>query len=98
MRANRAMYDPANKSKIVDIAVKEGKIDPVIASDTFDLLVKAKAWPQNEGVPKTFIEGTIKSEKDFGKITKDLTFDQIVDLSIVKKVVDQLGRKADFPY
>ncbi len=98
MRANRAMYDAANKSKIVDIAVKEGKIDPAIASDTFDLLVKAKAWPQNEGVPKSFIEGTVKSEKDFAKITKDLTFDQIADLSIAKKVVDQLGRKTDFPY
>ena len=97
MRANRAMYDPANKSKIVDIAVKEGKIDPAIASDTFDLLVKAKAWPQNEGVPKSFIEGTIKSEKDFGKITANLTFDQVVDLSITKKVVEQLGRK-DFVY
>ena len=98
MRANRAMYDPANKQKIVDIAVKEGKIDPTIAADTFDLLVKAKAWPQNEGVPQKFIEGTIKSEKDFGKITKGLTFDQVVDLSIAKKVVEQLGRKADFPY
>ena len=97
MRANRAMYDPANRQKIIDIAVKEGKTDPTIAGETFDLLVKAKAWPQNEGVPKSFIEGTIASEKGFGKITKDLTFDQIVDLSIAKKVVEQLGRK-DFPY
>ena len=98
MRANRAMYDPANKQKVVDIAVKEGKIDAAIAADTFDLLIKAKAWPQNEGVPKVNVEGTIKSEKDFGKITKDLTFDQVADLSITKKVVEQLGRKADFPY
>jgi len=98
MRANRAMYDPANKQKIVDLAVKEGKIDAAIAADTYDLLVKANAWPQNEGVPQKFIEGTIKSEKDFGKITKDLTFDQVVDLSITKKVIDQLGRKANFPY
>jgi ABC-type nitrate/sulfonate/bicarbonate transport system substrate-binding protein len=98
MRANRAMYDPANKQKVVDLAVKEGKIDATIAADTFDLLIKAKAWPQNEGVPKANVEGTIKSEKDFGKITKDLTFDQVADLSITKKVVDQLGRKADFPY
>jgi ABC-type nitrate/sulfonate/bicarbonate transport system substrate-binding protein len=97
MRANRAMYDPANRQKIIDLAVKEGKIDATIAADTFDLLVKAKAWPQNEGVPQKFIEGTIKSEKDFGKITKDLTFDQIVDLSITKRVVEQLGRK-DFVY
>jgi NitT/TauT family transport system substrate-binding protein len=98
MRANRAMYDPANKQKIVDLAVKEGKIDAAIAADTYDLLVKANAWPQNEGVPQKFIEGTIKSEKDFGKITKDLTFDQVVDLSITKRVIDQLGRKANFPY
>jgi ABC-type nitrate/sulfonate/bicarbonate transport system substrate-binding protein len=98
MRANRAMYDPANRQKIIDIAVKESKIDAQIAGDTFDLLVKAKAWPQNEGVPQKNIEGTVASEKAFGKITKDLTFDQLVDLSIAKKVVEQLGRVKDFPY
>src|SRR5207244_12126028 len=32
MRANRAMYDSANKQKVVDIAVKEGKIDATIAA------------------------------------------------------------------
>jgi NitT/TauT family transport system substrate-binding protein len=98
MRANRAMYDPANRQKIIDIAVKESKLDATIAGETFDLLVKAKAWPQNEGVPQKNIEGTIASEKAFGKITKDLTFDQVVDLSITKKVVEQLGRVKDFPY
>ena len=98
MRANRAMYDAANRQKIIDIAVKEAKLDAQIAGDTFDILVKAKAWPQNEGVPQKNVEGTIKSEKDFGKITANLTFDQIVDLSIAKKVVDQLGRVKDFPY
>jgi len=60
--------------------------------------VKAKAWPQNEGVPKANIEGTIKSEKDFGKITKDLKFEDVTDLSIVKKVIAQLGGVKDFPY
>jgi ABC-type nitrate/sulfonate/bicarbonate transport system substrate-binding protein len=98
MRANRAMYDSANRQKIIDLAVKESKIDAQIAGDTFDLLVKAKAWPQNEGVPQKNIEGTVASEKAFGKITKDLTFDQLVDLSITKKVVEQLGRVKDFPY
>src|SRR5437867_2007638 len=98
MRANRAMYDSANKQKVVDIAVKEGKIDATIAADTFDILVKAKAWPQNEGLLKANIEGTIKSEKDFGKITKDLKFEDVTDLTIAKKVVDQLGRVKDFPY
>jgi len=98
MRANRAMYDPASRQKVIDLAVKEGKIDPAIAADTFDLLVKAKAWPQNEGLLKANIEGTIKSEKDFGKITKNLTFEDVTDLTLVKKVVEQLGRVKDFPY
>jgi ABC-type nitrate/sulfonate/bicarbonate transport system substrate-binding protein len=98
MRANRAMYDPSNRDRIIDIGVKESKVDREIVASTFDLLVKAKAWPQNEGVPQKNIEGTIASEKAFGKITKDLTFAQIVDLSITTKVVEQLGRVKDFPY
>ena len=60
--------------------------------------MKAKAWPQNEGLLKANIEGTIASEKGFGKITKDLKFEDVTDLTIVKKVVDQLGRVKDFPY
>jgi NitT/TauT family transport system substrate-binding protein len=98
VRANRAMYDPANRSKVIDIGVKETKEDKDVVEATFDDLVKAKAWPQNEGVPAANISGTIKSEKDFGKITKDLTFETITDLTIVKKVIAQLGRIANFPY
>ena len=98
MRANRAMYDAANRDKIIQIGVDQTKEAKDVVSDTFDLLVKAKAWPQNEGVPQTNIEGTLKSEKDFGKITKDLKFADVTDLSIAKKVADQLGRVKDFPY
>src|SRR5207249_4344705 len=98
MRANRAMYDPANRTKIVDLGVQQTKADRDVVESTFDLLVKAKAWPQNEGVPKANIEGTIKSGKDFGKITKDLKFEDVTDLSIVKKVIAQLGGVKDFPY
>jgi NitT/TauT family transport system substrate-binding protein len=97
MRANRAMYDPANRQKIIDLGVQQTKEDADVVAATFDDLVKAKAWPQNEGVPAANISGTIKSETDFGKITKALTFESITDLSIVKKVIAQLGRK-DFPY
>jgi ABC-type nitrate/sulfonate/bicarbonate transport system substrate-binding protein len=98
MRANRAFYDPANRTKIVDLAVKYTKADRDVVESTFDTLVKAKAWPQNEGVPKANIEGTIASEKAFGKLTKDLKFEDVADLTIVKKVLAQLGAVKDFPY
>ena len=91
------MYDPANRQKIIDLGVQQTKEDKDVVEATFDDLVKAKAWPQNEGVPAANINGTIKSEKDFGKITKDLSFDTITDLTVVKKVIAQLGKK-DFPY
>ena len=97
MRANRAMYDPANRTKIIDLGVQQTKEAQDVVAATFDDLVKAKAWPQNEGVPAANINGTIASEKGFGKITKDMTFEQITDLTIVKRVIAQLGR-VDFPY
>jgi ABC-type nitrate/sulfonate/bicarbonate transport system substrate-binding protein len=98
VRANRAMYDPANRQKIIDLGVQQTKEAADIVADTFDLLVKAKAWPQNEGVPQANIDGTIASEKAFGKITKDMKFADVTDLSVVKRVIDQLGRVKDFPY
>jgi NitT/TauT family transport system substrate-binding protein len=98
MKGNRAMYDPANRQKIIDLGVTQTKEAADVVADTFDLLVKAKAWPQNEGLLKLNIEGTIKSERDFGKITKAMTFEDVTDLTIVKRVVEQLGRVKDFPY
>jgi NitT/TauT family transport system substrate-binding protein len=97
MKADRAIYDPAMKNKIIDIAAKYTTEDREIVIQTYDKLLKAKAWPQNEGFPKGNIEGVVKSLKDNGQLSKDLTFDDIVDLSFAKRVVLQLGKK-DFPY
>lgn len=97
MKADRALYDPAKRQQMIDIATKYTQQDRSIVEQTFDQLVKAKAWPQNDGVPRRNIEGTVKSLKDTGQLTREVTFDQIVDLSFAQKVVQQLGKK-DFPY
>ncbi len=97
MRANRAMYDDSLRAQVLDIAVKETKADRDVVEKAFDTLRAAKAWPQNEGVPQRNIEGTIKVLKESKQLTKDVTFQDIVDLSIAQKVVQQLGKK-DFPY
>jgi NitT/TauT family transport system substrate-binding protein len=98
IRADRAMYDPAQRQKILDIAVKYTKEDPQVVAATYDELVKAKAWPQNEGIPKANVDGTTKNLKDTGQLETSPTFAQLVDLSVAKKVVGQLGPVKNFPY
>jgi ABC-type nitrate/sulfonate/bicarbonate transport system substrate-binding protein len=97
IKADRAIYDPAMKQKITDIMVKYTKEQPDVVAQTYEQLLKAKAWPQNEGIPKANIEGTIKSLKETDQLNKDVKFTDVVDLTIAKKVVAQLGKK-DFPY
>lgn len=98
VRADRAMYDTSKRQQILDIAVKYTKEDPQVVADTYDELVKAKAWPQNEGIPKANMDGTAKSLKDSGQITSVPKFDDLVDLTFAKKVVQQLGPVKNFPY
>jgi len=97
MRANRAIYDPAMRDKIIDIAVKATTEDRVIVTQTLDRLIKAKAWPQNEGFPQGNIEGVVKSLRDTGQLSRDLSFNDVVDISFAQRVTVQLGKK-DFPY
>ncbi len=98
MRADRAMYDSSKRQQILDIAVKYTKEAPDVVAQTFDQLLQAKAWPQNEGIPQANMLGTANSLKDNGQITTIPGFDQMVDLSFAKKVVNELGRVPNFPY
>ncbi len=97
MRANRAMYDPALRQRIVDMAVRETKAAPDVVEQAYKTLEAAKAWPQNEGVPKKNVDGTVQSLLDLKQIDKAIPFEQIADLTLATKIVNQLGRK-DFPY
>jgi ABC-type nitrate/sulfonate/bicarbonate transport system substrate-binding protein len=98
IKADRAMYDPAMRTRMIEIAVKYTKADKDVVEQTYQKLVDAKAWPQNEGIPKKNIDGTVKILVENKQITKTLTFEQIVDLSVARKVVQQLGKIKDFPY
>ena len=98
MKADRVLYDTSQRQQVVDIMAKYTKADPAIVSQTYDQLLKAKAWPQNEGIPQANIEGTEKSLKDNNQITTVPKFTDLVDLSFAKKVVGQLGAVKGFPY
>src|SRR3989442_255338 len=52
IRANRAMYDPTLRSRILDMAVRETKADRDVVEAAYKTLESGKAWPQNEGIPQ----------------------------------------------
>jgi ABC-type nitrate/sulfonate/bicarbonate transport system substrate-binding protein len=96
-RADRAMYDPAVRTRILDMAVRETKADRDVVELAYKTLEAAKAWPQNEGVVKKNIEGTVASLLENKQIDKTIAYDQIVDLTLANRIVAQLGKK-DWPY
>lgn len=97
IRADRAMYDPALRSRILDMAVRETKLPRDVVEEAYATLEKAKAWPQNEGVVKQNVEGTVAALLDIKQIDKTVAYDQITDLTLATRIVQQLGKK-DWPY
>jgi ABC-type nitrate/sulfonate/bicarbonate transport system substrate-binding protein len=98
VRADRMLYDSSKRAQLLDVMVRNTKEDPQVVADTYDELLKLKAWPQNEGIPKANMDGTAKSLKENNQIQTTPSFNQMVDLSITKKVVEELGAVKGFPY
>jgi NitT/TauT family transport system substrate-binding protein len=98
IKADRMLYDTSKRQQLLDVMVKYTKGNPQIVADTYDELVALKAWPQNEGIPQANIEGTARSLKEGNQIQTVPTFSQLVDLTLAKKVVKQLGAVKNFPY
>ncbi len=97
IRANRAMYDPSLRARILDMAVRETKAERDVVESAYKTLEAAKAWPQNEGIPQKNVEGTVKSLLDLKQIDRLVSFADAVDLTLSTKIVAQLGKK-DWPY
>ncbi|HZU15147.1 MAG TPA: ABC transporter substrate-binding protein [Candidatus Dormibacteraeota bacterium] len=97
IRGNRAMYDPSLRQRIVQIGVKYTKEPESVVSQTIQALASARVWPQNVGVDRTDVQGTIKSMEQRGLVQSPPSYGQLVDTSIATRVVNQLGRK-NFPY
>jgi NitT/TauT family transport system substrate-binding protein len=97
IKGNRAMYDASKRQQVQQIAVKYTKEPADVVAATLAALAKAKVWPQNEGVSRPAVQGTMKSMEQRGLLPSAPAYNKLVDASIASKVVAQLGRK-NFPY
>ncbi len=94
LKAQRWMYDPKNKAKVVEISVKSNPgIDADAFSKAYDDLSKGGIWTVNDGCPKDFVQYTIdkKVELKTAGVTKDLKYEQICDLTVVNEAMKRLG-------
>ncbi len=91
--ASRWMYDPANKAKVIADGAKASGEDPAAVEYAYDLMIKGKIWPVNEGLPsQESYKFTADKLKDFGQIDSVPTYDQTIDASYVNAVLENVGK------
>jgi NitT/TauT family transport system substrate-binding protein len=91
IKAQRYMY--TNPTETKRIAVDETKAKPEVVDKAYDDLFKASVWSVNDGMPKDMIDYTIQQEINVGTIKAEppVTYDQIVDRSIVDEAIKRNG-------
>ena len=91
--ASRWMYDPANKAKVIADGAKASGEDPAAIEYAYNLMIKGKIWPLNQGLPsKSSYEFTAQKLKDFGQIDNIPAYDKTIDSSYVDAVLQNVGK------
>lgn len=93
VRASRWMYDPANKAKVIADGAKASGEDPAAVEYAYNLMIKGKIWPLNEGLPdKKSYEFTAAKLKAFGQIDNVPAYDKTIDASYIDAVLKDIGK------
>jgi NitT/TauT family transport system substrate-binding protein len=91
--ASRWMYDPANKAKLVADGAEASGEDPAAVEYAYNLMIKGKVWPLNEGLPsEESYQFTAGKLKDFGQIDRIPAYDETIDRSYVDAVLQNVGK------
>lgn len=91
--ASRWMYDPANKAQVIADGAKASGEDPAAVEYAYNLMIKGKIWPLNEGLPsQESYQFTAAKLKDFGQIDNIPAYDATIDASYVNAVMDNVGK------
>ncbi len=74
------LYDPANRSEAIEILAKETKLDPAIATQTYDYYVKElQPFSRKLAIPDEIIRSTVKTLIELGDIKPEAATAKYVD-------------------
>jgi NitT/TauT family transport system substrate-binding protein len=80
------LYDPANRNEAIEILAKETKLDPAIATQTYDYYVKElQPFSRKLAIPDEIIGSTVKTLIELGDIRPDAVSAKYVDLSYLPR-------------
>jgi NitT/TauT family transport system substrate-binding protein len=91
IEATRVMY--TDRAKVLPIIMKHTGLSEEIAGKTYDFMVKNCIWDANDGLAPERINFTAKLMTKVGNIPEGKTpsYDDIVDLSIPREAIKQIG-------
>jgi len=93
IKANEFMRDPANREKVLDIAVEVTGVSRDILSATYDVFLEGGLFPDDHGYPESMVNFTVEQQVELGNITEAQkpAYADLVDTSIyadARKLVD----------
>jgi ABC-type nitrate/sulfonate/bicarbonate transport system substrate-binding protein len=97
--ADRWMYQPANKQKVIDIGVKASGESAAAVTYAYNFLVKAHGWTLNIGVTPQTEMYTARQLLKFKEISSLPPFSKVVNLTYIDAVLKQIGtvNEANYP-
>jgi NitT/TauT family transport system substrate-binding protein len=80
------LYDPANRAEAIDILARETKLDPAIATQTYNYYVgDLQPFSRKLAVPDEIIRSTVRTLIELGDIKPEATTAKYVDLSYLPR-------------
>ena len=80
------LYEPANRDEAIAILARETKLEPAIATQTYDYYIgELQPFSRKLAVPDQIIAGTVKTLIELGDIKPDAATAKYVDLAYLPR-------------
>ena len=73
------LYEPSHRDEAIEILARETKLDPSIATQTYDYYIKLEPFSRKLAVPDEIIRSTVKTLIELGDIKPDAAAAKFVD-------------------
>lgn len=96
VEADRWMYNPANKAKLIQIGVQASGEDKAAVTYAVDFIIQGHLWPINSGLHQSQEQYTANQLKKFNEIKTVPSYSSVVDSSYIDAVLKKMGTQKSY--